>query len=699
MARWVAAEELAARANPARVATIRHCAGVGGILLTLTGLAVAIGWAVGNTALTSVAPGLASMKWWCAACFVLLGLGIALPTMRDTPAFRRIGLALGGLVALLALSFLLEYLTGATFGHDNVFGFDTAAASAHPGRMAQTTAVCLILLGTSLALHKIGRIRTAQAIAVPPTAIAFLALLGYVFGVSPLYSGVRFASMAVHTAAGLLVAGLAILALRSDEGYVAIISSNTAGGRLARRLLGPALFVPPALGWIANLLVGRRMIDAAFALALMATTVSILGAIAIWRESATLSTIDLQRAGTVAALRRVRAAEARQTALAVALEEHVRRTEAILDSAADAFIGIDGAGVITSWNPAAQRLYGWGEAEAVGARFDELLPVLHADGHEITGRVDATTLDAAIARGPLDYAVMRQDGTIAEVESRVWAQERSDGRTYTAMVRDVGQRRQAERELLELNRSLDEFAAVAAHDLRGPIAAIRVNLELVEDAALERDDEDELATIARIQRAADRGLALIDDLLTYSRAGRGTIEPRRVDLTDLARRAADDVTARVGRPCAFEVEELPAIAGDAGTLRQVLVNLLYNAVHYCPADRLPQVRVTAEPAADRRQVLVHVIDNGDGIPVSERERVFEMFQRGTSCGELTGTGVGLALCRRRAARRHDPDRRRPRRRHMLLPRAAASLRPRGVAAHRRPAGADGRQAPGLTPPT
>lgn len=585
------------------------------------------------------------MKWWTATCFVALGIGIAIPTVRDTPVARQVALVLGVLVALLAATFLFEHVSGISLGHDNPFGFDPLLAADHPGRMAQPTAVGLVLLGTSLALHKLGRLRLAQTLASVPTALGFLALLGYVFDVSPLYSGVRFASMAAHTALCLLVAGLAILTLRSDEGHMAIVSSNTAGGRLARRLIPPAL-VPPLLGWLANLLVARRVVDVPFALAVMATVVSALAVLAIWREASGLSTIDVQRAGTVAALRRVRAAEASRTALASALEEHVRRTEAILQGALDAFIGLDDDGRITSWNPAATRLYGWSAAEAVGARLDELLPVFRADGSKLDARVDGAFLEHAIVRGPVVYSVVRKDGSLAEVESRVWSQEVPGGRTYTAIVRDVAQRRAAERELLELNRSLDEFAAVAAHDLRGPIAAIRGYLELIEDAATARGDTDELAIIARIQGASDRGLRLIDDLLSYSRAGRAALSSARVDLTDLARAVADDVAARVGRPCRIDVEEMPPAEGDAGALRQVLTNLLCNAVNYGPSDRLPHIIVSAALTDARRELLVRVTDNGRGIPPDERERIFEMFQRGTNSGGAAGTGVGLALCRR-----------------------------------------------------
>lgn len=549
------------------------------------------------------------------------------------------------LVAALATTFLLEYVTGADFGHDNVFGLDSADGDGHPGRMAQSTALSFILLGLALSLLKAGRIRTTQAIAVLPVAFGFLAVLGYTFGVSSLYSWVAFASMALHTGIGCMLAGLALLGLRPDRGYMRTVSGNTAGGRLARRMLPLVLVMPPTLAWIALTLEGRSEVDTAFALAMVATAVSLLGAMSIWWEASSMRTVDLRRAGTEAALRRVRRAEAQQAELAADLRETNRRIQGILDSAVDAFGGLDEHGVITSWNPAAQRLYGCSDAEAVGARLDELLVVYLPDGTRMDRRVDADFLRAAIERGPVGYSVVRKDGTIAEVGSRVWAQQTKDGPRYTALVRDEAQRRIAERELHELNRSLDEFATVAAHDLRGPFTAIRGFVELLEDEATKRGDTAGLAIVQRINGATDRGVQLIDDLLAYSRAGRGPIQPARVDTAALVRALGHELHGRTGSGCCVQVGDLPAVSGDEGALRQVLANLLENAVRYCPEDRCPRV-VVASDDDDQTLVRLMVTDNGAGIPEAERERIFEMFQRGTTGQGRQGTGVGLAFCRR-----------------------------------------------------
>jgi signal transduction histidine kinase len=165
--------------------------------------------------------------------------------------------------------------------------------------------------------------------------------------------------------------------------------------------------------------------------------------------------------------------------------------------------------------------------------------------------------------------------------------------------------------------------------------------------------------IQRIGRTADRGVALIDDVLTYVSLGRETPAPGPVVLDVLAREVVDAQLSAAGRPASCRVERLPVVAGDEALLRQLLANLVGNAIKYVPADRTPVVVVDSVGAPAGRCVL-RVSDNGEGFDAGEREQVFEMFQRGRRGAGLPGTGIGLAICRRVAERQGgriwiDPD--------------------------------------------
>jgi signal transduction histidine kinase len=152
--------------------------------------------------------------------------------------------------------------------------------------------------------------------------------------------------------------------------------------------------------------------------------------------------------------------------------------------------------------------------------------------------------------------------------------------------------------------------------------------------------------LQRIGRTADRGVALIDDVLTYVSLGQETPAAGPVSLEALAREVVDGQVSAAGRPATCRIEPLPVVVGDEALLRQLLANLVGNAIKYVPADRTPDVVLDAvEGAADGRCVL-RVTDNGDGFDADERERVFEMFQRGRRGAGMPGTGIGLAICRR-----------------------------------------------------
>ena len=204
---------------------------------------------------------------------------------------------------------------------------------------------------------------------------------------------------------------------------------------------------------------------------------------------------------------------------------------------------------------------------------------------------------------------------------------------------------QALRKEMEATRS---FLSSLSHELRGSIAGILVSAELISDPAYENLDEQQVRAVGRrIHSVAGNLLALVDNLLDLGRleAGRLDVRPQPVDLPAVF----DDVAAVIS-PLAGTAGvgiEWPATAGvprvlaDPIRLRQVLVNLLTNAVKFTPSGG----RAWLEIAADPESVCLTVCDTGRGIPPSEMERIFEPFERGEGV-HGQGVGLGLAICRR-----------------------------------------------------
>jgi signal transduction histidine kinase len=215
------------------------------------------------------------------------------------------------------------------------------------------------------------------------------------------------------------------------------------------------------------------------------------------------------------------------------------------------------------------------------------------------------------------------------------------GRAFNAMTEQL-QGRTAELE--RSNRDLEDYAAVASHDLQGPLATIGMHAELLQ-RRLGDEKEQEAMLAERIVSSSRSMTALVRDLLAYSRAGRTPPGHERVALDEVVSRAIDNLAAPIAEANAkVGAEPLPDVMGDRAMLAQVFQNLIGNAVKFSDG-RSPVVRVRAEPEGEHR-VRVSVEDEGIGIAPEEADRIFRPFHRLHGEDRYEGSGIGLAICRR-----------------------------------------------------
>lgn len=217
--------------------------------------AVLGGWLVGLASVTNILPGLATMKFNTALCFVVSAAALWLlwkPAANAAP--RRAGLACALAVTIIALLTLAEYLFGWKLGIDElaVRDFGTDPATAPPGRMSMATAQSFVFLGLALLLIDLEwrRFRPAQFFAVLGVLAGLTGLLGYLYGVAALYKFFPYSSMALLTSALFVVLGVGVLAARPDCGLMAAITSEYIGGFLARRIIPVLLILSVAIGWL-----------------------------------------------------------------------------------------------------------------------------------------------------------------------------------------------------------------------------------------------------------------------------------------------------------------------------------------------------------------------------------------------------------------------------------------------------------------
>jgi signal transduction histidine kinase/HAMP domain-containing protein len=205
-------------------------------------------------------------------------------------------------------------------------------------------------------------------------------------------------------------------------------------------------------------------------------------------------------------------------------------------------------------------------------------------------------------------------------------------------------------ELQEINAELEAFAHTVSHDLRAPLRAMQgFAVALLEDLG-DRLGEKGIEYTRRIWGAAERMDRLILDLLAYSRLSRMELKLQQVDLGPLVAMAVDQLEGEIRETGAqVDVEgPLPDVLGQPEILLQVAQNLLSNALKFVAEGTAPQVRVWAEPRPGA--VRLWVEDNGIGVAPSNHERIFHVFERLHGVEQYPGTGVGLAIVRKAAAR-------------------------------------------------
>ena len=341
------------------------------------------------------------------------------------------------------------------------------------------------------------------------------------------------------------------------------------------------------------------------------------------------------------------------------LQKLQRRYEHILNSAGEGIYGLDMQGKTTFVNPAAAKLTGWKVEELVGRLEHEVF-------HRIAPTGSGTAFLGKNGDGLTEQIFYRKDGASFPVEYvRAPIMENNKQMGAVVIFKDITERKRAEEtlarkaaELARSNAELEQFAYVASHDLQEPLRKIRAFGDRLKSKVDEVNLKDGRDYLERMQSAAARMQTLINDLLTFSRVISTTQPFVPVDLTAVTREVLTDLEVRIEQTKAtVEVGALPAIDADHMQMRQLLQNVIGNALKFRSPDVSPIVKIhaqiikkpfasTAEPTPDDEICELTIQDNGIGFDEKYTDKIFAMFQRLHGRSEYEGTGVGLAVCRR-----------------------------------------------------
>jgi PAS domain S-box-containing protein len=336
-----------------------------------------------------------------------------------------------------------------------------------------------------------------------------------------------------------------------------------------------------------------------------------------------------------------------------ALQASEEQARLIVDTAYDAFVAINGEGVITDWNRRAEIAFGWSRDEALGRPLEEtIVPPRYRPAYRRGLEHFLATGEGPVLNKPIEMTAVHRDGREFPVELTIALPLRvGNSYIFNAFLRDISERKQKEaelkqtaKELARSNRELEQFAYVASHDLKEPLRMITIYLQLLQRRHRGKIDEPSAQWIDYAVDGAQRMQVLVSDLLAYGRIGSGGQPFDAVDCMEVYEQALLQLQAAVMESdAAVSRGPLPTVWGDAGQLVQLFQNLLGNAIKFRSGERA-QVRIEAERSG--REWVFTVADNGIGIDPQYGERIFILFERLHSKREYPGTGIGLAICKK-----------------------------------------------------
>ncbi|MBT5549735.1 MAG: PAS domain S-box protein [Nitrospina sp.] len=335
------------------------------------------------------------------------------------------------------------------------------------------------------------------------------------------------------------------------------------------------------------------------------------------------------------------------------LEGEKSRTDAILDNVVDGIITIDEKGSVQSFNPASERIFGYSTDEVLGKNVKFLMPEPYRSEHDQYLINYFTSGIAKIIGMGREVLGLRKDKSQFPLELAISEVYVGEDRFFTGIVRDISERKQIENQLKtakedaeSANRAKSIFLANMSHEIRTPMnAVLGYSQILLRKKDLDQDTKNSIRTIDNSGRNL---LKLINEILDISKieAGKMELNTTGFDLNELV----DSLSSMFELRCKQKqlywnvkgTSGRTLVNGDEMKLRQILVNLLGNAIKFTESGEVT-FRVTA---LEEHQYRFEIIDSGNGIPVEAQDKIFDPFQQEEEGSKKGGTGLGLTISKK-----------------------------------------------------
>jgi two-component system sensor kinase FixL len=314
------------------------------------------------------------------------------------------------------------------------------------------------------------------------------------------------------------------------------------------------------------------------------------------------------------------------------------RWRAVAESAVDGIVLIDARGNIEAFNPGAERMFGYTEADVLGQNVNVLMPSPYHEEHDDYMRRHLATGEKKIIGIGREVTAQRKNGETFPVHLSVGELQLGGAAHFTGILHDLSARVRLEERLREQNAlaRLGEMAAVIAHEVKNPLTAVRGAVQVI-GSRLPAGSKD-VAITKEIVARLDALNGMIQDLLMFARTPHPKLAP--VDLGSILRIVADLLSADPAfTRVRVDVDDAGSPAhGDAELLKIVFQNLIINAAHAMDGQGVVRTRVSEADGA----ITISIADEGPGIAPEIRERLFQPFQT----TKARGTGLGLATAKR-----------------------------------------------------
>jgi PAS domain S-box-containing protein len=312
---------------------------------------------------------------------------------------------------------------------------------------------------------------------------------------------------------------------------------------------------------------------------------------------------------------------------------------------------VEPSGTIERVNDEVERLFGYRRAELVGTRTERLVPGAVQLRHTAQRRLYFSRPQRRTLGQGTELQVVRRDGTEFTVEVALTPLKTASGVRALVLVADITARKELEeehaqrhRELERSNLELEQFAAIASHDMREPLRMVVSYTDLLAEHFEGKLDARTQKFMGYVTEGAKRMQRLIDDLLAYSRLDVHKQHPVPTRAEDALRDVLQDMRPLIQESGAqITHDDLPALLVDPVQFDRLLANVIHNAIKF-RRDEPPRVHISADSWQGMWRFAVK--DNGIGLDKAYSQRIFQMFQRLNERAKYEGSGIGLAVAKK-----------------------------------------------------